>query len=491
MKIDEPTPSSSKTPNRTGVILPLAAVCLTIVLGFAALCVDLGVLFKARAEAQNCADAAAMAAAGELYPSMEPQTAIKLSLLSPIYQPVRPYPKVGPAIEAAKRVAQANRCGDTHQIVLLDSDISFGIAEGGILVGPTPTLPLVDGLLSLLNLRTADATFVNAATVTIRRDTQANTPLKLFFAPALGKSNHSFQSTATAAIYRGYGLQPGDKMLPFAMDITIWNALRFTNGTLSAVTLKPLGVDLNSITLSGLLGSNFLTGLLDSLLPLALSGSPIHILDGFTHTRGMASVVPGADGINEAVLLADQTVTINKPLLNILGIVIGSIPVTKRIPSLMISLETGPSGSGVPNAARMNSVIRDGLTASDIQNIAGPGARELWLPFTMKGYFEIPTACEAELIAAIGKPRIMPLYATLPGTLNKVTDILGFPHQFQMVGWVGVVITEVNLSGPVRYINVQPAVYARHTILPAHQGDSSVTTKYMSDGVFTTPRLIK
>src|SRR5690606_37560093 len=108
-------------------------------------------------------------------------------------------------------------------------------------------------------------------------------------------------------IYRGYGLQAGDKMLPFAMDITIWNALRFTNGTLNAVTLKPLGVDLDSITLSGLLGSNFLTGLLDSLLPLALSGSPIHILDGFTYTRGMASVIPGADGINEAVLLADQT----------------------------------------------------------------------------------------------------------------------------------------------------------------------------------------
>lgn len=477
--------------SRSGVILPLAAVCLTVVLGFAALSVDLGLLFHARAEAQNCADAAAMAAAGELFPSMKPQTAIKLSILSPIYQPVRPYPNIAPGIEAAKRIAQANRCGDARQLVLLDSDITFGIAEGGVVVGPTPTLPLVDGLLSLLQLRTADATFVNAATVTIRRDQHANAPLKLLFAPMIGRRTQSFHCTATAAIYRGYGLQAGDKMLPFAMDITIWNALRFTNGTLNAVTLKPLGVDLDSITLSGLLGSNFLTGLLDSLLPLALSGSPIHILDGFTYTRGMASVVPGADGINEVVLLADQTLTINKPLLNLLGIVIGSIPVVKRVPSLMISLETGASGGGVPNATRMNAVIRDGLTASDIRNIAGPSARELWLPFTMKGYFEIPTGCEGELIAAIGQPRIMPLYATLPGTLNKLTDILGFSHNFQMVGWVGVVITEVNLQGPVRYINVQPSVYARHTILPAHQGASSAPSNYMSDGVFTTPRLIK
>lgn len=40
------------------------------------------------------------------------------------------------------------------------------------------------------------------------------------------------------------------------------------------------------------------------------------------------------------------------------------------------------------------------------------------------------------LQARIGKPRMMPLYGTIPGTVvNKATDLLGMPHRFQIVGW--------------------------------------------------------
>ncbi|WP_437221674.1 pilus assembly protein TadG-related protein [Planctomicrobium sp. SH661] len=471
--------------NRRGVVLLLAAVCLAVMLVFAALCIDLGFICKARSEVQNCADAAALAAAGELYPTPRPQTAVKLPLALPIYQPIRPTPNVAPAYSQGKIAGAANRCAENHSLTLLDSDFSFGIYNNGVSVGPPPTLPVVDGLLAMLNLRTGDQTFVNSCEVVVRRDALANRPLNLFFAPALGRNFQTVHCSAKAAIDRGYGLGPGDKMLPFAMDITIWNALRFTNSEVSAVTLKPLGVDLDTTTLSGLLGSTGLLNVLNSVLPLSLMGSPIHVLDGHTYKRGMSTVTPGADGIDEVVLLADQLQVVNK--LGLLGIILSSV---QRIPSLVVSLETGAAGSA-PDAARMNAVLRNGLTATDLQTLTGSSSGEMWLPFTAKGYFEIPDACEADLIAIIGQPRILPLYATLPGTVNKVTDVLGASHSFQLVGWGGVVITKVNLHGPVRYINLQPAIYARHSIRAATGSKSSLPSSYMSDGVFTSPRLVK
>jgi len=477
---------SGKGTCRRGVILPLAALCLTIVLMIAAFSIDLGFLCLARAEAQNAADAAALAAAGELYPSPFPQTALQLPLSLPIYQPVRPTPNINPAMTQAKSASIQNRCGDKNSLALMDSDISFAIYDNGVSVGPPETLPVVDGLLALLNLRTGDQTFVNSCQVTVRRDVLANQPMKLFFGPMLGHSTQSFQCSAQAAIQRGYGLRAGDRLLPFAMDITIWNALRFTNGELNAVTLKPLGVDLDSVTLSGLLGSSGLLSILNSALPVALMGSPINILDGWTYERGMSTVAPGPDGIMEVVLLADQLHT--SVIKNLLGILLPSI---QRIPGLVISLETGGSISSAPNASRLNTVIRNGLSEADLRNLTGSSSGELWLPFTARGYFEIPDDCEADLKSIIGRPCILPLYATLPGTVNKVTDILGMSHSFQLVGWGGVVVTEVNLHGAVRYINLQPAIYARHTVLPSGESHGGSASSCMSDGVYTTPRLVK
>jgi len=471
---------------RKGVILPLAAVCLTVVLAMAALSIDLGLICLARAEAQNAADAAALAAAGELYPSPLPQTALKLPLSLPIYQPVCPSPNVEPARTMARSVTSFNRCGNKRSLQLADDDLSFAIHQDGITVGPPPTLPLVDGLLALLNLRTGEQTFVNSCQTTVRRDAIANQPMTLFFGSVLGRPTQSLSCSAQAVVYRGYGVGPGDRVLPFAIDITIWNALRFTNSELNAVTLKPLGVDLDSVTLSGLLGNSGLLSILNSALPVALLGSPINILDGYSYHRGMSAPTPGPDGIVEVVLLADQLhVSVLKNLLGIL------LPTVQRIPGLVISLETGGAGGTSPNAARLNTVIRNGLSAADLRNLTGSNSGEMWLPFSARGYFEIPDDCEADLKAIIGKPCILPLYATLPGTVNKVTSVLGVSHPFQLVGWGGVVITEVNLHGPVRYLNLQPAIYARHTVLAAQGSHSSHSTSCMSDGVYTTPRLVK
>src|SRR6516162_7929477 len=51
---------------RRGVILPLMAVCAFTLIGFTALAIDLGVIAVARNQAQNAADAGALAGVREL-----------------------------------------------------------------------------------------------------------------------------------------------------------------------------------------------------------------------------------------------------------------------------------------------------------------------------------------------------------------------------------------------------------------------------------------
>src|SRR5436305_15145020 len=52
---------TNQTRGRRGAIVPMTAVCLTAVIAFVALALDLGLLMIARNQAQNAADSAAMA----------------------------------------------------------------------------------------------------------------------------------------------------------------------------------------------------------------------------------------------------------------------------------------------------------------------------------------------------------------------------------------------------------------------------------------------
>ncbi|MBU0616443.1 MAG: hypothetical protein KKI02_01865, partial [Planctomycetes bacterium] len=51
---------------RRGAVVVYVAICLTVIIGFAALAVDIGMLYATHAEMQRAADSAAMAAAWEL-----------------------------------------------------------------------------------------------------------------------------------------------------------------------------------------------------------------------------------------------------------------------------------------------------------------------------------------------------------------------------------------------------------------------------------------
>lgn len=478
--------SRSRCVPRRGTVLVLASTLIVSVLVFTALVVDFGYMSLAVSQAQTCADAATHAAAADLYPTPLPQTAIRLPISLPIYRPVIPMPNVSPAVDSAQLIGSNNRVAEAAKPLILDTDVKFGVWDNGVIVGPPNTVGIVDNILNGLDLRTTDHAFANLVTVKVRRDSQANGNLNLFFAPLVGMWSRSFDVSATAAIQRGYGVEAGDKLLPFGMDITVWNAIRFTNGEVNALDLSPLGVNLDSLSLTYILGQNPLLSYINSQTPVDLLGNPIEVLDNAKWARPMNTVNAGADQIWEVVLVADQLQSIKLP-----GLLGNLITTVKHVPATFVSLDYRVDAGSSPDATYMNRVMQMGVDTADVQNTSTTGDSRIWLPFSARGYFEIPSSCEADLKARIGKPCIMPLYGTIPGTVvNKATDLLGMPHRFQIVGWGAVVITKVNLSGPLRYINIQPAIYTSSGVQPATGSHRPIINSTFSDGVYTTSRIV-
>jgi hypothetical protein len=79
--------------------------------------------------------------------------------------------------------------------------------------------------------------------VTLRLDSQANGPLKLFFAPIFGMTSTNVQATAAATIYTGnvisFQAKPGSHggVLPMTLDINAWNSF-LQSGVSSDGTVK-------------------------------------------------------------------------------------------------------------------------------------------------------------------------------------------------------------------------------------------------------------
>ncbi len=204
--------------SRRGGILPLAAVMLVAVMGFAALAVDVGFMTETKAQMQAAADGAALAAALEMPDGWGPGKKATST-----------------AVDSAGRSA-AQVVGATYRVgeqaaayVDTTRDIRFG-------------------------QRTKDANGAWVETwgvspysmveVTIHRDqpiqgnvvTRADQQLPLFIAPVMGNNYASLTAKATAVLSPGNGfyIPPGSgafcPLLPLAIDETSWNNL-INNGS--------------------------------------------------------------------------------------------------------------------------------------------------------------------------------------------------------------------------------------------------------------------
>ena len=189
---------------RRGVIVVLAAVILVMLFAFTAFTVDLGYVALTRSQLQNAADAAALAAAGDLVDALGSS-------------PVRSTSYVAEAARTtAERVGASNSAGN-HDKVFIDGqdDVELGQTSWN---SKTKQWQVNWGALPATAIR-----------VTVSRGgASRGDGLPLFFAPVLGHDTAAVRVEATAAVFgaENFHIPPGSPlktpMLPIVCDEDSW-----------------------------------------------------------------------------------------------------------------------------------------------------------------------------------------------------------------------------------------------------------------------------
>lgn len=202
----------SKQSRRRGVVVVLTVVMLVAFCALVALAVDLGYLTLARTQLQGAADASALAGAWDMLhgrlttpptPSTQSQSAARLS---------------------ARDYATRHFVAGATLPMLPDGDITFG------------RIDLTAGLSAPL-VTTGDPTRFNAVQVRVRRTSDVNGEVPLFFARVMGINTSQTQAAATAAFSDSIkGVKtPGEgqtvMLFPIALNKTRWDELMAGGGT--------------------------------------------------------------------------------------------------------------------------------------------------------------------------------------------------------------------------------------------------------------------
>jgi Flp pilus assembly protein TadG len=182
------TPSA--TDRRRGVAMLTVLVALVALIGASALAIDGGMLWAARTQMQNAADAAALAGAQNLIDNSNPAA---------------PVVTLSASEAAAIDQASRNSAVSTSSVNLLSSDISFGNWDLA-----------TRSFDSSVDLSNPD--LVSAVDVVARLDTTTTGRVPAFMARVLGRDDFAVSARATA--YLGYegGMDPGEVELPIAID---------------------------------------------------------------------------------------------------------------------------------------------------------------------------------------------------------------------------------------------------------------------------------
>jgi Flp pilus assembly protein TadG len=190
--------------NKRGTTAVVVAIVLTVLIGIAALAVDVGYLYATRNELQNVSDAAALAGAGYL--------GSVYSTLSYQAQQTFVFNRAS-VVSVVQQVALKNRAAEAN-IVINDSDVVIGTWNGST-VQPTLTSP-------------------DAVQVTARRDGNANTPVATFFARIWGKNTVDITTDATAALTGPATVDDGELKTPFSLS-----ELNFPNNCSDQIMFSP------------------------------------------------------------------------------------------------------------------------------------------------------------------------------------------------------------------------------------------------------------
>jgi hypothetical protein len=160
--------SQERSTHRRGATVPMFAIVLPVLVAFAALTIDVGVMYTAKADLQRAADSAALAAVA------------RLGFAKPGDDPI------ARARQTAKEFVQKNQCL-RETVTIADNDIVFG----HIAIHPVTRQVTF----------TASNVTPDAARVTVRKTKASpNGALQLYFARIFGIQNWDVQASATACL---------------------------------------------------------------------------------------------------------------------------------------------------------------------------------------------------------------------------------------------------------------------------------------------------
>jgi Flp pilus assembly protein TadG len=196
---------------RRGVSFALVMVSLVMMMGMASMTVDIGMMYRARNEAQGSADAAAMAAAWRL---MDQNRLRGSSYVASVTAAAR---------QAAVEYAAHNPIiNDPPSLDSNDGNSTTGDVVVGRLDNPNDANEAMDF---------TDSSRFNAVHVFLHRDEVRNGPIDLFFASAFGHETADVSASATAAFFDGVigwnvnSTTGNAGLLPIALHRDAWNAL--------------------------------------------------------------------------------------------------------------------------------------------------------------------------------------------------------------------------------------------------------------------------
>jgi hypothetical protein len=169
-----------------------------------------------------------------------------------------------------------------------------------------------------------------------------------------------------------------------------------------------------------------------SLLPFTLLVDDWNLIesgvgsDDWSYDSGDGSVTAGGDGLQEGKLYPERQAGG--------GITAGNFG----------TVDIGGNNNSTADLVRQ---ITEGVSSDDLALLAGG---ELTADMTLDGETGLSIGIKDAIASIIGQERTIPLYDTVAGT--------GDTAGFHIVGFVGIRIVDVNLTGSDIYLQIQPAV---------------------------------
>lgn len=194
-------PYSSK---RKGLVVVFVVIMMGVLFGMTALTIDIGMMYKAKQEAQDAADAAALAGAMEL---LDEDRLKGVPFMAE---------EIDAALQSIGHYAALNPVLNVDPVVP-SSDVQFGYLHD---------LSIPDAPLSF-----ADPNQVNTVVVCVRRDSVSNGPIDMLFATIFGHSTAEVRASGAASFKDGvvgYRVTPetgNAEILPLALHEDAWNGL--------------------------------------------------------------------------------------------------------------------------------------------------------------------------------------------------------------------------------------------------------------------------